>query len=65
MVEKTCPKECCQSVDSSPGDKMMKGVLQSGIHDFGNMFQGFTSLQMFVCFFTYGQHMADHQDVQG
>lgn len=47
---------------------MMKGVLQPGIHDFGNMFQDFTSLQISrSVFFTYGQHMADQhpQGIQG
>lgn len=48
------------TLNSPSGGKMMKGVLQPGIHDFGNMFQDFISLQISrSVFFTYGQHMAD------
>lgn len=55
MVVGKTPKEFCQNVDSPPAVKMMKGILQPGIHDIGNMFQDFTSLQISKSvFFTDG-----------
>lgn len=52
VVGKKHPEEFWQNVGSASGGKMMKGVLQPGVHDFGNMFQDFTSLQMSkVCVF--------------